>query len=370
MMCYEYPPLGGGGARVVANLCDDLNRFGQPVELITMGYQQLPADQTEGLLRIFRVPGIRKHVEVCYAYEMLPYLFSSFNKLFWRLLTRKYRLNHTHFIFPDGVVAWLAKKCFGLPYVITAHGSDVPGYNPDRFIGMHKWLAPFWQRVTTDAELIICPSRHLQYLILEQNPSAKTRVIPNGIDVTRFSAVSAKDGSLLVVTRMFERKGVQYLLRALSGMKDYPEVNIVGDGPYLPELRRQAQELGCRVNFLGFIDNKSEQFRQILEKASVFVFTSAAENFPIVLLEAMTAGLCIITSNDNGCVEVVEDCAITIPPKQEDILREALERALSQPEFAAELGRRARRRVEEYFCSEAVTRRHLELYEQLEQKRL
>lgn len=105
MMCYEYPPLGGGGARVVANLCDDLNRFGQPVELITMGYQQLPADQTEGLLRIFRVLGIRKHVEVCYAYEMLPYLFSSFNKLFWRLLTRKYRLNHTHFIFPDGVVA-------------------------------------------------------------------------------------------------------------------------------------------------------------------------------------------------------------------------------------------------------------------------
>jgi glycosyltransferase involved in cell wall biosynthesis len=365
MLCYEYPPLGGGGARVVANLCEDLDSLGQPVELITMGFGKLSSDEQRGLLRVFRVPGGRSRVELCYAHEMLPYLFTCLNKLWWRLRVRKYLINHTHFVFPDGVVAWLTRLFFGLPYIITAHGSDVPGYNPDRFTLMHTLLAPFWKRITTDAEVIICPSWHLQGLILAQNPKARTMVIPNGIDITRYRPDQPKDGSILVVTRMFERKGVQYLIRALADMRDYPEVNIVGDGPYLPELRKLAEELGCRVNFLGFIDNKTERFINLLESARYFIFTSAAENFPIVLLEAMTAALCIITSNDNGCIEVVDDCAVTIPPKQEQELKLALQRVLADPELAASYGKRARERVEAHFCSEAVTRKHLELYKSL-----
>ncbi len=369
MLCYEYPPLGGGGARVVASLCQDLNRLGQPVELITMGYKGLVADEQFDRLRVFRVPGGRRRVEVCYAPEMVPYLFTAFNKLLWRLRVRRYLINHTHFVFPDGVVAWLIKHLFGLPYIITAHGTDVPGYNPDRYKLMHRLLAPFWRRITSEAEAIICPSWHLQGLILTHNPSARTLVIPNGIDLSRFRADQPKDGSILVVTRMFERKGVQYLLRALSGMSSYPVVNIVGDGPYLAELRRLAEELGVRVNFLGFIDNKTPQFRQLLESARYFVFTSAAENFPIVLLEAMAAGLCIITSNDNGCIEVVDDCAVTIAPKQEDLLRQALQRVLDDPALAEDYGKRARQRVETCFGSEAVTRKHLDLYNTLSARR-
>ena len=56
-----------------------------------------------------------------------------------------YDFNHTHFIFPDGLSALAVQKFTGLPYIITAHGSDVPSYNPDRFINEHKILAPMWQ---------------------------------------------------------------------------------------------------------------------------------------------------------------------------------------------------------------------------------
>lgn len=365
MLCYEYPPVGGGGAKVVASLCADLSRLGQPVELITMGYQRLPADSVDGALRIFRVPGWRRSPEICHEHEMLPYLFTAFNKLFWRLRRQRYRLNHTHFIFPDGVIAWLARQLFGLPYIITAHGSDVPGYNPERFAAEHRFLAPIWRRITQDAEAIVCPSHHLERLVLASNPTARTQVIPNGIDIARFRADQPRDGSILVISRMFERKGVQFLLRALAGMADYPTVNIVGDGPYLETLRQLAAELGVRVNFLGFIDNTSDQFRELLEAARYFVFTSSSENFPVVLLEAMTAGLSIITSNDTGCIEVVEDCALTIPPQREDVLREALQTLLNDPQLAESLGRRARERVERLYCSDAVARRHLALYEEV-----
>jgi hypothetical protein len=84
-------------------------------------------------------------------------------KFVWRLTSQHcYDINHTHFIFPDGILAWSLKRSTQVPYLITAHGSDVPGYNPHRLKMAHKLMAPFWATVIRNASHIVCPSESLR----------------------------------------------------------------------------------------------------------------------------------------------------------------------------------------------------------------
>jgi len=95
----------------------------------------------------------------------------------------------------------------------------------------------------------LCPSKSIEDLIKVAAPQARTHIIPNAIDTDKFKPREKNPRSLLVVTRMFERKGVQYTLRALAEMRGRFDINIVGDGPYLPTLKNLAKELGVDARF-------------------------------------------------------------------------------------------------------------------------
>lgn len=359
---YEFPPLGGGGAKVVMGIARRLAARGHRVDVVTMRYRGLSSRDVVAGVNVSRIPGMRLRLSTCSFVEMIPYvLFAP-----WRIIRLarggNYRFSHVHFIYPDGVVAWLAKRFTGLPYLITAHGSDVPGYNPNRFRLLHVLLKPVWRRITTDADLIICPSAAIESLIKSSNPRARTEIIPNGIDLEKFHPQPKVPKRLLVVTRMFERKGVQFLLKALEGLPDEFDVHIVGDGPYLETLKSQAAASGVRAKFYGHMDNDSADLRDLYETASIFVFTSESENFPIVLLEAMTAGAAIVTTSGTGCAEVVGDAALLVPPRDADALRAALEKLSRNPELVKELGAAGRERVVKRFGWERVIELHLEVY--------
>jgi len=359
---YEFPPLGGGGAKVVMGIARRLAARGHRVDVVTMAYRGLSARDVVAGVNVSRVPGMRLRLSTCSFVEMIPYVMIAP----WRIIRMArrggYRFSHVHFIYPDGVVAWLTKRFTGLPYIITAHGSDVPGYNPNRFRLLHVLLKPIWRRITTDADLIICPSAAIEALIKTSNPRARTEIIPNGIDLEKFHPQPKVPKRLLVVTRMFERKGVQFVLKALEGLRDEFDVHVVGDGPYLDTLKSLATELGVRAKFYGYMDNDSAELRNLYETASLFVFTSESENFPIVLLEAMAAGAAIVTTSDTGCAEVVGDAALLVPSRDADALRVALEKLSGDPELVGQLGRAARERVVKRFGWERVIELHLEVY--------
>jgi glycosyltransferase involved in cell wall biosynthesis len=165
---------------------------------------------------------------------------------------------------------------------------------------------------------------------------------------------------------MLHRKGVQYFLQALPGLdlRGF-EIDIVGDGPYLPTLRQMATDLRLSVRFWGWLDNKSPELKQLYERAAIFVFTSEAENFPVVLLEAMAAGQAIVTCCGTGCPEVVGSDALLVPPRRSDQLGEALGSLVENDQLRTALGRRARARVEREFGWHTIARRHVELYRAL-----
>lgn len=362
MLCYEFPPIGGGGAQVVRGLAGELVASGHDVDLVTMGFRGLPREEeTEGV-RVHRVPCLRRKEFVCTAPEAATYAASAFPAVLRLAAEARPDIVHAHFIFPDGFLAWSTHRRTGLPYVITAHGSDVPGYDPHRLKAAHRLLAPLWSSVTGGARRIVCPSESLRSLVARRGRGDRTVVVPNGIDPGRFDPNRKKNERILVATRMLERKGVQHVLAALARFPRPVGVDIVGDGPFLPELRRTARELGVDARFAGWLDGGSPELKELFETSGIFVFPSEAENFPNVLLEAMTAGMAIVTTAGTGCAEVVGDAAVLVPPKNPAAIREALPALLDNPALREILGTSARARVEKLFSRRAVAGRYAEIY--------
>lgn len=342
-LSYEYPPLGGGGSIICQGLATALSKCGNQVDILTSGCKSLPAYECQNGISIYRTRCIRRDISHTNSFELATVLYPMFAKACELVSKNSYDINHTHFIIPTGVVShWLYHKT-GLPYVITIHGSDVPGYNKDRFTLEHKLVAPYWKRIINRSSGIISPSIALKQL-LPQKMYVPVTVIPNGFSPSPGDIdFESKEDIVLVVTRMFERKGVQYLLEAIRDINTHWEFVIVGDGPYLPKIKALAANLKQRISITGCI--KGKQLSDLYRRAKIFVFPSVKENFPVVLLEAMDAGCAIITSSDKGCSEAVGQAALKITPRNSQKIRAALNHLLNNDEEIKRLSNLARQRI-------------------------
>jgi glycosyltransferase involved in cell wall biosynthesis len=266
-------------------------------------------------------------------------------------------LIHTHFAFPSGLVARALSARHGIPYVLTAHGSDIPGYNPDRFGVLHRVLAPLWRGVMRNAAAVVSPSQFLAGLI-RTHVDVQVQVIANGYNPDAPSAPGLdghsseanlprpKRNLVLVVARLFPRKGVQHFIDSVAALGADWELVVAGDGPYLPELRARAASANARIRFAGFI-GKAE-LRALYEEARILVFPSIRENFPMVLLEGMDAGCAVITTDAEGCAEVVGNAGVVIERGKSAPLRAALLELMNDPGRCETLGALAMARAERF----------------------
>jgi glycosyltransferase involved in cell wall biosynthesis len=339
---YEYPPIGGGGGKAAAALNEQLVSQGDMVEVLTTRMRGLSRLEKVGGVTVHRTAAWRRHRHFTTTPEMATALLPAYLHGCRIIEARRPDVLHTHFVFPSGIVAWRLAKRFKVPYVITAHGSDIPAYNPDRFQTAHKLLRPLWHKIVADAALLISPSRFLAGLIRQQ-VNMPVGIIPNGY-APAVSLGRPKRNLVLVVARMFPRKGVQRFLEAVAGIGSDWEYVIAGDGPYLPTLKEQAARLQVPVRFVGFVD--AHTLRGYYEEARILVFPSIRENFPMVLLEAMDAGCAVITTDAEGCAEVVGDTGIVVGKDNAEQIRAALLDLTSNAALCASLGRRARKRAD------------------------
>ncbi|MCD4675098.1 MAG: glycosyltransferase family 4 protein [Desulfobacula sp.] len=363
MLNYEYPPLGGGASPVTKSLAEELVKMGHIVDVVTMGFKGLKQKEVINGVTIYRVPCVRKELVVCQTHEMLSYCYSAYRFLSKLLKENEYDINHTHFIIPTGFVSYLNKN--KLPYIITSHGSDVPGHNPDRFSFQHELLKPFWRLIVKNAERVITPSNYLKNMVLKSADTDNVVVIPNGFDINSFNFnPKKKETKILLVSRLFEFKGFQYFIDAIKDVDLDYEVNIIGEGPYKEVLVQKTKPMKNNINFLGWLDNKSIAFKELYETSSIFVFPSLSENFPTVLLEAMASGCAIITSDVAGCPEVVGDAALLVKPKHSDDIRNALMELINSDKLRCDLGFKARERVVENFTWKQIAQSYVNIYEE------
>jgi len=257
----------------------------------------------------------------------------------------------------------------GIPAVFTAHGwSFTDGVSPvNRKIYLQlERMAAKW------CEGIICVSEYDRQLALEKRVASSNKLVTihNGIPTSGCSATSTCERApirIIMVARFSEQKDQQLLVRAASQLKTMTdfEIDFVGDGPLLSateELARKLQ-ISDKVRFLGARTDVSE----LLEKAHIFVLTSNWEGFPITILEAMRAGLPVITSDVGGCKEAVIDgiTGYLIPRGDLECLKERLGRLLNDSQLRTSMGDTGFDRFSKYFTVEQMAEKTMAVYESI-----
>lgn len=359
---HEFPPVGGGASTITLELCEALVEQGHTVDVVTMHFGDLPRHEIVGGVGVYRTSAWRRRPDISGVLELATFFPGAVRQALRMCRQNRYDIIHCHFLVPDGPLAWYLGRRTGIPYVVTCHGSDVPGYNPNRFKLAHKLIMPAWRFLVRRSPLV-SPSESLRQLILLQMPTADVTVIPNGISAGRF-APAVKENRIVMASRIVERKGFQYAIQAMKNLPQGWAVDVVGDGDYLPQLKRVAAENNVPVTFHGWLDRSDAGLRGLFERSSIFIFPSEAENFPTVLLEAMGAGMAVITSNAGGCPEVVGDAAILVPPRDPGAIRAALDRLLGEPSLMTSLQAAGAARVRT-FSWPGIASRYLEFYQQV-----
>jgi len=363
MLNHEFPPVGGGAAPVTYELCKHLSSMGNHVDVITMHYGDLPRfERVEGF-DVYRTPAIRKRPNICYTHEMATYLPGSLYRALSLAKKQKYDVIHCHFIVPGSPLALIVSRLRGIPFAVTCHGSDVPGYNSDRFSIEHKLIFPFWKFLVKKADMLISPSESLKNLIERQCSGVDVKVIPNGIYSSVFAG-GQKEKSILMCSRILPRKGFQYVIEAIRDIELDWAVNIVGEGPYLDELRKIAEGSRTPIKFWGWLDQQSDDFKRLYKNGSIFIFPSEAENFPSVLLEAMSSGMAVITSTAGGCPEVVGEAGIFVEPGDVEGIRENIIKLVESDHLREKYGSAGLARVKQFSWSN-VAAKYIECYEEL-----
>ena len=156
--------------------------------------------------------------------------------------------------------------------------------------------------------------------------------------------------NVLTVARLASVKGHPVLLEALAQLvREGIDVRLdaVGDGPERGELVALAERLGLadRVRWHGALGE--DRVAELYDQADVFCLPSFAEGLPVVLLEAMAAGLPVVATAITGVPEAVvhERHGLLVAPGRPDELAEAIARLSGDPELAARLGAAGRRRI-------------------------
>lgn len=356
---YEFPPLGGGSSPVTKELALELSNKNQ-IDIITMNFKGLnKIEKINENLTIYRVPCLRLRKEKSNFIEMLSFLLPAYIKSVELIKKEKnpsYNLIHCHFIIPTGFIAYLLNKRFRIPYIITSHGSDVPGYNPDRFKSLHIILKPIWKKIISCSEKIITPSQTLKNLILKNHPDLnekKIKVIPNGIKIiNRKINLEKKEKIILYAGRLFKRKGVQYLIEAFDSLNKMNKKNwqlfICGDGDYKKELEKIAEKSKSKdkIKFLGWLDK--DNLYKLYEKSSIFVLPSSEESFGLVLIEAMMFGNAIITTKGTGTEEVIKNSGILINKENKKELNEALDKLTTNKSLLKNFQEKSLKRIKNF----------------------
>lgn len=270
----------------------------------------------------------------------------------------------------------------GVHGVIHAeHGRDAsdPRGELPKYRRLRRWMAPFISQY-------VAVSIELQDWLTGRVGIRSSKVvhIPNGIDVERFCIASdrraprrltgdfAPSGAVLVgnVARLDKVKDHACLISAFGFLRDQTESHgldcrliIAGDGPQREALERQIARLGLSetVHLLGNRDDVPE----LLGECDMFVLSSMAEGMPLTLLEAMAAGLPVITTRVGDTVSMVEEgrTGMLVPPANSQALADAMVKYAADETLRLRHGAAGREHVAARFSIGAMLSAYEALYD-------
>lgn len=285
-----------------------------------------------------------------------------------RLQDRGIRQIHVHFAGLAARTAFWVDRFFGIGFSFTAHANDI--FAPKPFeISLGKMMRTA-RAVVTVSDFGV---RYLQEKFPEE--AAKVHRVYNGIDLARFPPADrgADPPEIMSVGRLIEKKGFGDLIEACRLLRERGLdflCAIIGEGPLEETLRAQIESAGLtnRVTLTGPLPQSAVIER--LARSALFALPCVAEtgggmdNLPTVVMEAMAAGLAVVSTPVAGVPEMIEDSVTGLLVSEHDplALAEALSRLLQNPEMAQSLGKAGRQRAAELFSIERSAQQLLDLF--------
>jgi len=367
MIIQRYYPHVGGAERQLAAVAPLLEAQGVKIHVITQrnNANLKPFEVIDGV-PVHRLPmlGPKAAASLIFTLVALP-------------LLRRLRphLIHAHGLFSPATTAVAAKRLFGIPIVakVMRGGSLGDLTHLRRETLGEQRIAAIGRGVDT----FITISREIDEELAEIGVlSDRRQFIPNGVDVERFSPLSADqkrdlrvslglpDGPIAIFTgRLDPEKRVDHLISIWPVVrKNHPEalLLLLGTGSEEAKLKQLA---GAGVQFLGRV----EDVAPYLQAADLFVLPSATEGLSNALLEALAAGLPTVATEIGGASDVIEhgSSGWLIPPDDVPALQEGILTLLADADRRNCLGHRGRERVVEHYALPATASHLRELYDHL-----
>ncbi|MEH6514767.1 MAG: glycosyltransferase, partial [Maribacter arcticus] len=220
-----------------------------------------------------------------------------------------------HWILPQGLCAVIAKLFFlkGVKIITISHGGDAS------LIDNNRYLKPIGKFIIKKSDLVISVSSYIRNKIISFSGTDKEiKVLSMGVDHSKFNMCSltghvVKKYDFIFIGRLEEKKGVEYLVKAIKLLEGLgTRTIIIGDGSE----RTKLEALSCKndlennITFTGSLTH--DEIISYMKESRIFVapsinMPSDTEGMPTTILEAMSAGLPIITTDAGGITDVIKN---------------------------------------------------------------
>jgi len=292
-----------------------------------------------------------------------------------------------------GLAGHLAAMLYGIPHVLTAHSLEpMRPWKAEQLGGGYRVSSWVERTAVEAADAVIAVSSGMREDVLATYPAldpARVHVVRNGIDTEKwYPDTDAATGTLArigvdptrpivaFVGRITRQKGVAHLVAAAHGFAPVVQLVLCAGAPDTPEI---AAEVGGAVEKLAASRDRvfwvqemlpTDQIREILSAATVFVCPSVYEPLGIVNLEAMACSTAVVASDVGGIPEVVVEgetgLLVHYDPADEEgfetRLADAVNALVMDPDRAAQYGRTGRQRCIDEFSWERIAEQTLEIY--------
>jgi glycosyltransferase involved in cell wall biosynthesis len=212
-----------------------------------------------------------------------------------------------HWPFPLFFIALPAKNIFKKKIVSVFYGAELK-----LFKNKFKRIRFIFKYICKSSSSVVAISNATADEVKELSGLSKVTVIPYGVKIKEWRE-NKKENLILTVGRQVERKGTEYLIKAMNLIESSYKLVIVGNGPLLNDLKKIAtsENLSDRVIFTGWISD--EALVEYYKKAKIFVLPAIydsrgdTEGLGMVLVEAMMHGAVCVATGIGGITDIIKD---------------------------------------------------------------
>ncbi|MDA8243096.1 MAG: glycosyltransferase family 4 protein [Elusimicrobia bacterium] len=373
-VCHELPPVGGGGGIGFLSILKAMPG-GVTTDIITAMGRGLRPVEKQGPVTIYRV-GLARNINLetqsskLSAYTSLA-VFSvcAFFKALSLCFRDRYDALYSNYLVPSGVIGTAVSALFRLRHVATIVEGDIMDASRSATVPHRGLIIPAAIKLAAGgAHRLLAISGYSREMAIRHYGIARPIEVVN-FGIERPPSVRAPERAAGLFTlsflgRLVERKGLRFLFSAMKELPPEVRLVVIGEGPLAGELGTAAKEPGLegRVLFAGRLDEKEK--RAALESSDAFVFPSVREGLGLVAMEAMAAGLPVISTRNGGTTDFMDEGtnALYVDYGSVEQLKEAILKLKNDTGLRSAMGAANLARSTAFFC-DAVALRYLEAAE-------